>query len=71
MRFFCSFLFISLAIGRALEARQQSSSVTTWMTTQESAARSALFRNIGNTGEFAKSVDAGAVIASPSTGSPD
>ena len=74
MRIFHSFLLIAAYAvtihSRVLESRQ-STNVTTWVTSQEPIARSSLFRNIGKKGEFALSVDAGAVIASPSTSSPD
>jgi glucoamylase len=74
MRFFNSLLLasglVATAYSRALESRQ-SSSVSTWVAQEEPIARAGLFRNIGSNGEFAQNVDAGAVVASPSTSSPD
>ncbi|KAI5777029.1 Six-hairpin glycosidase-like protein [Geopyxis carbonaria] len=70
---FSSALFLGLfqlqtAFSRVVERQ---TSVDAWVTTEEAAARSGLYRNIGSRGDFAKNVDAGAVIASPSTASPD
>ncbi|KAA8895926.1 glucoamylase I precursor [Sphaerosporella brunnea] len=74
MHFFSSLLLaasiVASAHARALETRQ-SPSVSSWMSAEEPIARSSIFRNIGSSGEFAKDADAGAVIASPSTDSPN
>jgi hypothetical protein len=74
MRYFNALLLaaglVSTAYSRFVEKRQ-SSAVSTWMSTESPIARSAIFRNIGSDGEFAKDADAGCVVASPSTDSPD
>lgn len=76
MRFSFNLLLAALPLvptvfSRALVDKRQTTSVDAWLTLQEPISRSSLFRNIGNQGEFAKGVDAGAVIASPSRDSPD
>jgi glucoamylase len=67
---FLAFALLAVSVqARSIDKRQ--SSVANWVANEEPIARSALFRNIGPGGEFSKGVDAGAVIASPSTASPD
>lgn len=62
-------LQVSVSSARALE--QRVTTVAAWVTQEIPIALSSIFRNIGPSGEFAKSADSGAVIASPSTVSPD
>ncbi|RPB07199.1 glycoside hydrolase family 15 protein [Morchella conica CCBAS932] len=61
---------VSVSLSRSLPEKRQTS-VAAWVSTEQNIALSSLFRNIGSSGEFAKSADPGAVIASPSTSSPD
>lgn len=61
--------FLPTGLSKAIHPRQVS--VDAWVSAEEPIARSSIFRNIGNQGEFAKSANPGAVIASPSTSSPD
>lgn len=66
---FLAATLVSSAYSRVLDTRQ--TSLDTWVSQEELSARFGLFRNIGSQGEFAHSVNPGAVIASPSTSSPD
>lgn len=72
MRFFHTLLaagIVPSSLARSVSTRQ--TNVGAWAAQEEAIARAALFRNIGNKGEFAQDADAGAVIASPSTAAPD
>lgn len=62
-------LQVSVSSARTLE--QRAVNVADWVTAEIPIALNGLFRNIGSTGEFAKSAIPGAVIASPSTVGPD
>ncbi|TGZ81816.1 putative glucoamylase [Ascodesmis nigricans] len=61
--------FLPAGLSNFISPRQVS--VDAWVSAEEPIARSSIFRNIGNQGEFAKSAAPGVVIASPSTSSPD
>ncbi|KAF8248010.1 hypothetical protein K440DRAFT_583955 [Wilcoxina mikolae CBS 423.85] len=69
MRFYSLLLLLPPTFARSITSRQ--TTVSAWVAQEEPVARAALFRNIGVKGEFAQHVDAGGVIASPSTDAPD
>lgn len=60
---------VSVSSARTLQ--QRATSVADWVVGEIPIALSGLFRNIGASGEFAKTANVGAVIASPSTVGPD
>lgn len=62
-------LQVSISSARSLQER--ATSVGDWVAGEIPIALSGLFRNIGSSGEFAKTANVGAVIASPSTIGPD
>ncbi|KAF8455792.1 Six-hairpin glycosidase-like protein [Kalaharituber pfeilii] len=53
------------------EIEKRQINVNSWIQSQTPVSWTGLYRNIGNTGQFATNTDAGSVIASPSTSSPD
>lgn len=71
MRFNFSLLLAALPLvsSRSIVDKRQTS-IDAWITAQEPISRTGIFRNIGG-GEYAKDVDRGAVIASPSKANPD
>ena len=78
MRFFRTLLFVALAVrepafvsARVVDKRQTTIDVNAFMNKQTPISWTGLYRNVGNTGDYAKNVDPGCVIASPSTSSPD
>lgn len=79
LTFLRTFLFVALAVQESTlvdarvtqEKRQTTIDVNAWMTKQTPLSWTGLYRNVGNTGEYAKNVDPGCVIASPSTSNPD
>lgn len=78
MKFLRTLLFVTLAVQESalvnafvIDKRQITVDVTAWLSKQTPLSWTGLYRNIGNTGDYAKNVDPGCVIASPSTSSPD
>jgi len=78
MKFLRALLFVTLAVqepafvsARVVDKRQTTIDVNTFMNGQTPISWTSLYRNVGNTGDYAKNVDPGCVIASPSTSSPD
>ncbi|KAF8434004.1 putative glucoamylase [Terfezia claveryi] len=78
MRFLSALLFVTLAVqeptfvsARVVDKRQITIDVNAFMNKQTQISWTGLYRNVGNTGDYARNVDPGCVIASPSTSDPD
>jgi glucoamylase len=66
------FILISLlaSLLPAIHA-QFNATLTNWITTENATALSRIFANIGPTGQYVPDADPGAIVAAPSTASPN
>lgn len=64
-------LALPLQVSVSAIGLEKRATVASWVTQEIPIALSSIFKNIGSAGAYALSADAGAVIASPSTSSPD
>lgn len=67
----CALTFGSAVFAAPQLAPRATGSLDTWLASETAVARQGILDNIGSDGAYAKSSDAGIVIASPSTNSPD